>query len=324
MIATEELIYTCTLNIPVYSFEKYDINMVINRLNSVLESKGFITTEFGMFGSKKLSNEYWIRQLIFVPDKIHIFDRIRIFKRRPFLTNFPNKYYYDTLSHLTFSTPVCINTNVMFGSSQKPNYLIKIDVRPAVIQQKNQLNIKHDLTIEKLNEIESKCTGILYQIGAEFNSNFIISPQRKETNLFSINLHSKIKEISYNKFKAGEYRSAIFDSLVILEETLKSKYRFAKNLTSNDTISYGTRLIEEAFRDNNPILKINNLSNDSEKDEHKAFRYLLLGAMSLKNVKSHSLTEPIDKEIAIEYLGLISLLLKKIENTKIETTQIPN
>jgi uncharacterized protein (TIGR02391 family) len=78
----------------------------------------------------------------------------------------------------------------------------------------------------------------------------------------------------------------------------------------------GTALMERAFSPSNPILKFNNLANQSDKDEQKGFMQMFSGAVSgLRNPRAHGFIQD-DPERALEFIAFVSLLAKLLDAAK--------
>lgn len=68
--------------------------------------------------------------------------------------------------------------------------------------------------------------------------------------------------------------------------------------------------MEHVFSPKNPVLKINNLADQSDVDEQKGFMNLFSGAVSgLRNPRAHKIIKD-DPEMALEFIAFISLLAK--------------
>lgn len=125
-------------------------------------------------------------------------------------------------------------------------------------------------------------------------------------NIFNIDLHPKVKEVSLNLFENGHYSEAIFECVKSLNIFVKEK----ANIDNKDL----TNAMSHIFGENNPIIKINNLSNQSEIDEQKGFKFLYMGAMTgIRNFKAHELGDIKDPNIALEYLAFLSLLFRRAD-----------
>ena len=77
--------------------------------------------------------------------------------------------------------------------------------------------------------------------------------------------------------------------------------------------------MQQAFSPRKPILKLNTMSDQSEVDEQTGFMYIYSGVMQgIRDPKGHSIINSKDREKALEYLSLISLLFRRLD----EATQI--
>jgi uncharacterized protein (TIGR02391 family) len=75
-------------------------------------------------------------------------------------------------------------------------------------------------------------------------------------------------------------------------------------------------LPQKAFSPNNPTLKFNDLSNQSDRDEQKGFMMLFSGAVSgLRNPRAHGFIQD-DPERALEFIAFVSLLAKLLDEAK--------
>jgi len=66
-----------------------------------------------------------------------------------------------------------------------------------------------------------------------------------------------------------------------------------------------------------PILKLNQLSGQSERDEQQGFMHLFMGVMlGIRNPKGHETIIQSDPYRTLEYLSLASLLAKRVDEAK--------
>ena len=124
--------------------------------------------------------------------------------------------------------------------------------------------------------------------------------QNEELSKFLI-LHSKITAVSKQLFLNGHFPQAIFESVKVLEQEIKSK--------SGINNKIGVDLVNHVFSETNPILKVIEGDNIEHVDEREGFRYLLVGVFrGIKNPHSHSIQELSDPTKALEYLAMISIV----------------
>jgi uncharacterized protein (TIGR02391 family) len=75
----------------------------------------------------------------------------------------------------------------------------------------------------------------------------------------------------------------------------------------------GMSLMERAFAPSNPVIKFNNLSDQSDKDEQKGFMMMFCGAVAgLRNPRAHGFIRD-DPERALEFIAYVSLLAKLLD-----------
>ena len=128
---------------------------------------------------------------------------------------------------------------------------------------------------------------------------------------FYIDLHHEVKNVSLKLFKDGHYSEAIFEAVKALNNYVKKK----ASITDADLFN----AMAKAFSEKNPILFLNELKNQSEKDEQDGFRFLFQGAMKgIRNPKGHETIKLKDTNEALEYLAFISLLFRKVDHAKLK------
>jgi len=119
-----------------------------------------------------------------------------------------------------------------------------------------------------------------------------------------LDLHPEIARASSKLFLDGHYANAVEASV----KALNGLVRLRSGL-END----GSALMEKAFSPNNPILKFNDLSSQSDKDEQRGYMMMFSGAVAgLRNPRAHGFVS--DKpERALEFVAFVSLLAKLLD-----------
>lgn len=93
---------------------------------------------------------------------------------------------------------------------------------------------------------------------------------------------------------------------------LIKRFRVLSNLSLD-----GKQLMLSAFSVCNPKLKFNQLQNQSDKDEQEGFMHIFAGLMQgIRNPKGHEIVNFNDPYRALEHLGFISLLFRKLDELK--------
>lgn len=81
----------------------------------------------------------------------------------------------------------------------------------------------------------------------------------------------------------------------------------------------GQNLMENVFKDDNPILIINNFQSKSEKDEHRGFRNLLIGIVTMfRNPSSHELKVEwnMSEQDALDIMAMISYCHRRLDKAQ--------
>jgi len=139
-----------------------------------------------------------------------------------------------------------------------------------------------------------------------------------------LQFHPKITEVSKSLFETNHYAQAISEACKALNNMVKAKMRTsssgerlnAKALTDTGKSLDGSKLMSKVFGGNDPIIRLNALETDSDKDEQAGFTKLYMGAMEgIRNPKGHENTIQSDSYKALEYLSFISLLMKRLEES---------
>ena len=119
-------------------------------------------------------------------------------------------------------------------------------------------------------------------------------------------MHPKIQDIAGPLFVDGHHAPAILEAFKADNNEVKR----VSGLTQD-----GQQLMAAAFDEKNPVLQLNELQTQSEKDEQAGFKLLYMGAMSgIRNPKAHDQVPNPDEVRTLEYLSLASLLMRRIDD----------
>jgi len=136
-----------------------------------------------------------------------------------------------------------------------------------------------------------------------------VLPKKKNEKIFTERkFHGSIIFASNKLFRDGYYSQAIFESCKLLNKRAQE--------LSGSTLD-GKKLMLEVFSVNNPKLKFNDFSSQSDKDEQEGFMHIFAGVMhGIRNPKGHEIVNLKDSYRALEYLSIISLLFRKLDELK--------
>ena len=132
------------------------------------------------------------------------------------------------------------------------------------------------------------------------------TPEGRAARTFGdLDLHPEIARACSKLFHDGHYANAVEDACKVLDSLVKMR-------SGRGDLS-GTDLMLTVFSQKAPILKFNELQTETHKSEQMGMMYLYAGAMlALRNPRAHELVED-HPERALEYLGLLSLLAKSLD-----------
>jgi uncharacterized protein (TIGR02391 family) len=120
-------------------------------------------------------------------------------------------------------------------------------------------------------------------------------------------LHPEIARAASKLYQDGHYSNAVEDAV----KALNNLVRLRSGLEYE-----GTTLMERAFNPTTPVIKFNDLSTQSDRDEQKGFMLMFSGAVSgLRNPRAHEFIHD-DPERALEFIAFVSLLAKLLDEAK--------
>ena len=119
-----------------------------------------------------------------------------------------------------------------------------------------------------------------------------------------LDLHQEIARAASKLYRDGHYANAVEAAV----KALNGLVRLRSGLEVD-----GITLMERAFSPSNPILKFNDLSDQSDRDEQKGFMMMFSGAVAgLRNPRAHGFIHD-DPERALEFIAYVSLLAKLLD-----------
>jgi uncharacterized protein (TIGR02391 family) len=122
------------------------------------------------------------------------------------------------------------------------------------------------------------------------------------------NIHQEIDKVVRNLFDNGHYAQATFEAYKYVDKQVQ------KLSGLNES---GYKLMMQAFNENSPIIKLTNLSNTSEKDEQQGYKFIFTGAvLAIRNPRGHEYEIRDTPDQCLDHLGLASLLMRRLYNTK--------
>jgi uncharacterized protein (TIGR02391 family) len=122
-----------------------------------------------------------------------------------------------------------------------------------------------------------------------------------------LELHPEIDRAAGALYRGGHFANAVEDSVKALNALVRLRSGIEED---------GSTLMERVFSPKNPILKFNDLVDDSDRNEQKGYMMMFSGAVSgLRNPRAHKLIQD-DPERALEFIAFVSLLAKLLDGAK--------
>jgi uncharacterized protein (TIGR02391 family) len=139
-------------------------------------------------------------------------------------------------------------------------------------------------------------------------------PMPKETDVIEkYNFHPTISKVSGKLFFDGSYAEAIRAAMVEVNNRVKAFVIKTSGVTLD-----GADLMNRVFSANPPMIKFNAFVTESEKNEQEAFGFLFRAIIGIRNIKSHQNVVQKDYNKAVEYLGIANLLMRLLDDAKID------
>jgi len=121
-------------------------------------------------------------------------------------------------------------------------------------------------------------------------------------------LHPKVIEHSIHHFEDGDYREAVLNAMLALRDAIRRRSKLDRD---------GADLASHAFRPEAPRLVFSEVRTQTGRDDQDGFHQIMRGAfIGIRNPKAHELQSDLTSETAAQYLVLISLLLRRVEECK--------
>lgn len=169
---------------------------------------------------------------------------------------------------------------------------------------------KIETEILENNIMKDNLTGLTKKkIQPEHKSSDSIERDCNFFELFWDILHPKIVDVAKSRFEAEHYADSV-------EAALKEINKIIKAIVKKETGEEfdGANLMNRAFSLNKPIVFLDDLDTQTGKDIQKGYMQLFAGSMSgIRNPKAHDNIN-INKERAVHFLFLCSLLMFKIDD----------
>lgn len=132
-------------------------------------------------------------------------------------------------------------------------------------------------------------------------------PERVRERMFDLrSFHPPVAAVSRTLFVDGHIRQAVLDACL----ALNARVQGAAGRTDLD----GRALVSEAFSPKKPLVAFNALTTDSDRSEQEGLMFLFMGlGAAVRNPNAHGLRSHPDPAQALEILGLVSWLWRRLD-----------
>jgi len=127
--------------------------------------------------------------------------------------------------------------------------------------------------------------------------------------LYDILVKSKaLRDTTRKLFFDGHYARAVEEAYKCLNNTVKIKSRLSKD---------GQELMTQAFSVKSPILRLNDLKTDSQKNEQVGYMFIFAGCMAgIRNPRAHEHELWDSPDVALEMLAWANHLMRVVHKAK--------
>jgi uncharacterized protein (TIGR02391 family) len=130
--------------------------------------------------------------------------------------------------------------------------------------------------------------------------------QDKIALLERLDLHEALTDDCLEMFRDGHFNEAVRKALERFEKCIQDAIGDQKN--------FGRDLMAKAFSEQHPQIELNAMQSANDRSEQEGFKFLTMGAMSgLRNLYSHGDVDQMSATDAIERLGFVSMLFKRVD-----------
>lgn len=121
------------------------------------------------------------------------------------------------------------------------------------------------------------------------------------------NVHTGFPVKVRNLFDDGHGAEATFHAFKYVEKVVQKH---------SSSLQIGEKLMMTVFNESGPAVKINSLSNQSELDEQRGYRFIFSGAIvAIRNPGGHEISLSDDPDVCLDHLAFASLLLRRLERS---------
>ncbi|MDI9639425.1 TIGR02391 family protein [Geitlerinema splendidum] len=120
------------------------------------------------------------------------------------------------------------------------------------------------------------------------------------------NIHPDLPPRVRQMFDDGHYAEATFLACKFLDNYVGKHAPHTRS---------GKDRMMKVFSEISPVIQLNPLGNESERNEQEGYKYLFAGTMiGIRNPRGHSHSIQDDPGLCLDHLGLVSALLRRLND----------
>lgn len=119
------------------------------------------------------------------------------------------------------------------------------------------------------------------------------------------NIHPALPKKVRRLFDDGHCAEATFEAFKFVDKTVARHAALS---------SSGYKLMMSAFNEQNPLIKLTNLTTVTQVDEQKGYAHLFAGGtLAIRNPRGHEVETHDDPGLCLDHLALASVLIRRLE-----------
>lgn len=119
------------------------------------------------------------------------------------------------------------------------------------------------------------------------------------------NIHPDLWKPTKKLFDDGHFSQSTFEAYKFVDNRVK---KLSKKKQT------GFKLMMQAFAEENPLIALADISDETGKDEQKGFQFLFAGGvMAIRNPRGHVVDFPETIDQCLDHLSFASMLLRRLD-----------
>jgi uncharacterized protein (TIGR02391 family) len=119
------------------------------------------------------------------------------------------------------------------------------------------------------------------------------------------NIFERLPGVVRELFDDGHYAQATFEAFKFLDKEI------ARLSGSSE---FGKSLMMKVFNESAPLIRLNSLSSESERNEQEGFKFIFAGAViAIRNPRGHDYSVRDTSDDCLDHLAFVSMMARRVE-----------